>query len=768
MNVINIRKDVMRLPRKHLGIALSLLLILAIFAGVGLLSAATVQARDVNVYIDGVQTLFPDQLPYIDENGRTLVPARFCSLALGAAVDWDNEHQQAVISRPATDTAPARQVTLTIGNKEMLISGESPLQMDTAAVLINGRTMVPLRFISEFFAAQVVWDAPSRAVHVFTQGQTPAEQAAIIQKATLAGADLPRLNSAENLQRLLNEYNQGSPTYGIRQNQMKSMAVDDAAPMPAPQAELLKGAGQESSFSGTNVQVQGVDESDIVKTDGEYLYQVKDGQVIIVKACPPAEMQVVAKLPVTQRPREMYIDHNRLVLIQDAGGYYYPAPVPMEITPKRIAPDIYPPPSNRTLITVFDTSDKSHPVKGDEYATPGNYLSSRKIGGNIYIISTESVYRPFEPVYSINNKEYTKTYDQIRYFPDMQLNSYMNIAQVQLSPAGNQFSLETFLGSGNNVFCSQSNLYIAASHYHPTYYREGRLADSESTVIYKFGLGDSVRYSSRGLVPGRILNQFSMDEYDGYFRIATTREGWSADRAGNAVYILNAGMKQVSAIEDIAPGEKIYSARFMGPRAYLVTFKQVDPLFVIDMNPADPKILGKLKIPGFSNYLHPYGDHYLIGLGSEVEEVGKGTRITGLKLSLFDVTDVNNPVEVSKVVIGARGTRSEAANNHKAFMMHQDMLAFPVTVYEGNDGYGSFAFQGAYVYDVSPQGFTLQGRITHLDQQDYLKAGDYWGGSNREIQRIVYINGSLYTLSESMIKANQSGTLTELKRITTD
>ena len=755
------------MPSRRTALVLLLALIVTVSLTAGLLKASTVQSQDVNVYINGVQTLFPDQLPYIDDNNRTMVPVRFCSLALGATVEWNSQTKQVIITRPESGTDSDRQVTLTIDSTEMLIAGESARQMDTAAVLRNGRTMVPLRFISEFFAAEVVWDSPSRSVHVFTRGQTPEEQDEIIQQAAAAGAELPRVNSAENLQRLLNEYNQDYNRLRAGDILRKSsVAAQEQAAAPAPAADA---SSDQVDYSGTNIQVQGVDESDIVKTDGEYLYQVKDDEVIIVKAYPSSELKVMARIPVKERPREMYIDHNRLILIQNPAVYRdYPLPEPMESSAKRLMPSIYPPARSETMVTIFDTTDKTRAVKADEYGIPGNYVSSRKIGENIYIISSEPVYQVFEPLYSINGREYTQTYDRIRYFPDMQLNSYVHIAQVQLRSGGSRFALESFLGSSGNVYCSRDNLYIAASHYRPTYYRQGYLQDGVSTVIYKFALGNGVRYANRGQVPGTVLNQFSMDEYEGYFRIATTRSGGGTAEQGNAAYILNAGMKQVSAIEDIAPGERIYSARFMGPRAYLVTFKQVDPLFVIDMNPLSPKILGKLKIPGFSNYLHPYGDHYLIGLGSEVENIGKSTVTTGLKLSLFDVADVNNPIEVSKVVIGSSGTRSEATSNHKAFMMHQDVIAFPVTVYEGSGGYGSFAFQGAYVFNVSPQGFTQQGRISHLGEQDYLKAGDYWGGSNLEIQRVLFIEGNLYTLSQSMIKVNQNGTLAELNRLVTD
>ena len=241
----------------------------------------------------------------------------------------------------------------------MLIAGESARQMDTAAVLRNGRTMVPLRFISEFFAAEVVWDSPSRSVHVFTRGQTPEEQDEIIQQAAAAGAELPRVNSAENLQRLLNEYNQDYNRLRAGDILRKSsVAAQEQAAAPAPAADA---SSDQVDYSGTNIQVQGVDESDIVKTDGEYLYQVKDDEVIIVKAlsqqriegdgpdscerAPPARCTSTTTASSSSKTLRYIV----IILCRN----------PWKAAQKRLMPSIYPPARSETMVTIFDTTDKT-------------------------------------------------------------------------------------------------------------------------------------------------------------------------------------------------------------------------------------------------------------------------------------------------------------------------------------------------------------------------------------------------------------------------
>ncbi|MHB1421279.1 MAG: beta-propeller domain-containing protein, partial [Bacillota bacterium] len=276
----------------------------------------------------------------------------------------------------------------------------------------------------------------------------------------------------------------------------------------------------------------------------------------------------------------------------------------------------------------------------------------------------------------------------------------------------------------------------------------------------------------------------------GYFRIATTKgEIWRNDEqtSKNNIYVLNDILQMSGKIEDIAPGERIYSVRFMGERGYMVTFQQVDPLFVIDLkDPQHPQILGALKIPGFSDYLHPYDENHIIGFGKDAvvlpQKDGSGNTVgttafyEGMKIAIFDVSDVAHPVEMFKEIIGDRGTYSELLNNPKAllFSKEKNLMALPVNLMEIKQAptntdfpaYGEFTFQGAYVYNVDlVHGFTLKGRITHMDTSDQIKAGDNWYDGNKNVDRILYIGDTLYTLSNSMIKANDISTLKEINSL---
>ena len=284
-------------------------------------------------------------------------------------------------------------------------------------------------------------------------------------------------------------------------------------------------------------------------------------------------------------------------------------------------------------------------------------------------------------------------------------------------------------------------------------------------------------------VPGYSLNQFSMDEHDGNFRIATTEgEVWSsANPSSNNLYIYDEDLKPLGDIQNIAPGESIYSTRFMGDRVYMVTFKKVDPFFVIDASdPTDPEVLGELKIPGYSNYLHPLDENHVIGIGKDTVEPGDDEAnnfwnevdfawYQGMKMAIFDVTDVENPVELHKEIIGDRGTYSELLYNHKALMFDaaKGIMAFPVTLAElpesvakdpeiPGSAYGEYTYQGAYIYDVSVEdGFELRGTITHFDEDQLGNAFEYyyWGSDNM-IERILYIGDYFYTVSEALVRAN--------------
>jgi uncharacterized secreted protein with C-terminal beta-propeller domain len=291
-----------------------------------------------------------------------------------------------------------------------------------------------------------------------------------------------------------------------------------------------------------------------------------------------------------------------------------------------------------------------------------------------------------------------------------------------------------------------------------------------------------INYEASGEIPGWVLNQFSMDEYQGYFRVATTTGNvWGGETASaNQVYVLDQQLDIIGQLKDLAPGEQIYSARFIGNRCYLVTFKKIDPLFVIDLkDPFDPKVLGELKITGYSDYLHPYDENHVIGIGKETiaAEEGDFAWYQGVKLSLFDVSDVQNPKVVGQYEIGDRGTDSPALQDHKAFLFDRskNLLVIPVSVAEIDAAkypygvppyaYGDYVWQGAYVFNISlEKGLELKGRITHCGDANPVQSWYYYS-SSCSIERSLYIGNILYTISDAEVKLNSLGDLSEIKVI---
>lgn len=598
---------------------------------------------------------------------------------------------------------------------------------------------------------------------------TAAEKPVIVQKE-----ELPVVGSLENLKKLLAESNK-------QRLRMPSVMVQENMPTGAQ-----KSAAGKPGYSTTNVQVEGVDEADLVKTCGEYIYQVNDAGVIITKAYPAEDMKVIKTLNFDEgfRPLEIYVDNEHLVVIGSTRhDFYFDKKVRKEIC-------IYPPPrESTTRAVIYSIKDKNNITKMREVDVDGRYVSSRKIDKSVYLVANKGInYHIMEdkvpaPSYRDSNshKDFRKIdYKDIHYLPDCVSPNYILVCGFNLDAPEKEAEVYTYLGAGDNIYASRDNLYVAAAKYEPgNDVPLPQAPPEENTVVYKFALDKgSVKYTGKGEVPGHILNQFSMDEYKGYFRIATTRgQVWRTGEytSRNNLYVLEPGMEITGKVEDIAPGERIYSTRFMGDRAYMITFKKVDPLFVIDLkDPANPKILGKLKIPGYSDYLHPFDENHIIGFGKDTVEVKDGNTAyyQGMKLAIFDVSDVKHPEEMFKEIIGDRGTDSELLRNHKALLFSKDknLLAFPVTVMEINNKFpgkdyirhGQFTFQGAYVYHVSlEKGFVLRGKITHLTGSDYLKSGSGWYDSDKNIRRVLYIGDNLYTLSDSMIKVHDLHTMKE-------
>ena len=512
------------------------------------------------------------------------------------------------------------------------------------------------------------------------------------------------------------------------------------------------------AHSTTNVQVTGVDEADILKVDDRgYMYVVSGNVVYIVKAYPPAQAQLVSQISFDdQYLIGIFIQGSKLAVL--GSDYTFP-----KTYDRYYVADI------TTFMKVYDVTDPSNPSMVRDFTISGSYFNSRMIGDYVYFVVSKAAYlidnTPQLPEIRSDQKLVKIAPTEIRYFNGT--DDYyqyttlvaMNVKNATEAPV----YLPIMLGGTGNMYVSLSNVYITYGGW------------SGNTTIYRMRVqGSNMTCEARGTVPGRERNQFSMDEYGDFFRIETTTwaPNWSTQ---TNLYVLDMNLSVVGKLEGLAPGEDFHSARFMGDRAYFVTFKKIDPLFVIDLSkPTNPSVLGELHIPGYSDYLHPYGETHLIGVGKHTVEADQGdfAWYQGIKISLFDVSNVTNPVQMDNITIGDRGSDTPVLYNHKAFLFDKarELLVIPIleakideSKYGGEvppNAYGDPVWQGAYVFDVSLfHGFLFEGRITHLESGMNIYEDSYW------VKRSVYIEDVLYTISSRKVSLNKLDDLSSILEI---
>jgi len=544
------------------------------------------------------------------------------------------------------------------------------------------------------------------------------------------GGYLASFNRKTDLADYLNGLREASGTYG------SPLLL---APR-SPAADLSEG-GAGAYYSTTNVQVQGVDEEDIVKTDGEFLYLASYVNVTIVRAYPPDLLSIVSRIEASDilgsdlenkslSITGLFLASGKLVVVANVYTYY-PCLSCLELTLRpavEIVPDL-----PHTLVAVFDVSAPEAPMLLGSVGISGYSLTSRMIGSTVYLVTQHYIWfydqeyllpRMWEGAESVEVDVQSIYYDPSA----MDAGSYVNLLAVDLA---------TLDSTWVSIIASYaSTIYVSPQHLYLTFQKwvgqivpvddglSPEVVDTALTSIYKIRLdGLEMVTVAQGDVPGWLLNQFSMDEQAPYLRVATTTD-WSTPE--NAVYVLDEDLDLVGKLEGLAPTERIYSARFVGDTLYLVTFRQVDPLFVIDVsNPFSPQVVGELELPGFSSYLHPIDATHVLGIGREGSNV---------KLSLFDVSDPFHPVEMSKYIVEGQYSYSTAEYDHKAVLIDaaKELLVLPMTISSYVDSWSGF-----YIFDLSGQtGITLRGTVEHPDYP----------------LRSLYIGDFLYTISGSTVK----------------
>ncbi|MBQ7861237.1 MAG: beta-propeller domain-containing protein [Clostridia bacterium] len=463
-----------------------------------------------------------------------------------------------------------------------------------------------------------------------------------------------------------------------------------AAPQKAPEvADDVVSVGDaltgSPNYGKTNTQVENVDEADIIKNDGRYIYILSGGtykverRVTILSA---ADMKVVSRIILDSDDyyyniQEMYVNGDRLVLLASESEKY------KESDDERI--DVaYPNTSKGSVVSfVYDISDRENPEFVRKVSQDGyEYVSSRMIDGILYTVSNYRVRGNTEneikenAIPEVNGKEIAC--DCI-YIYDYDSKSYNILTAYDTRLDDGEVNSVSVLGSGHEVYCSEDALYVANGSWD---YDKGNFSE-----IYSFSLdGVNIAYKASGTVKGSFLNRFSFDEYEGNLRVATTDYSYVYDNDVSSIYVLNKDLELIGKLEDIAYDEQVKSVRFMGDTGFIVTFRNTDPLFTLDLSdPTAPKVVGEVKLPGFSSYLHPVGEGLVVGLGYDGDE--ENADFNTVKVSLFDVSDLKNPKEVDTFVL--KNAYSTALSDPKAFISYPEekLIGFPVEHYDGRTVY---------------------------------------------------------------------------------
>lgn len=551
-------------------------------------------------------------------------------------------------------------------------------------------------------------------------------------------------------------------------------------------------------YSTTNIQVENVDEADITKTDGDYIYSISENQVIITDVRNPQKPVISARINGrnSSYPEDLILYDNKLVVIsQNNETRYYNK-------------------NTNTLVSVYDITARENPQLVKSYELYEPYYTSRCINNKLYVISSGYLRKENDKIerkYTEDNIEKEIPLNSIKYLKDIKTTTQTIFSTVDLENVEKEVGIKSYLIDISNAYVSESSFYLLDQEYERNYKNNPQVKDlfgpggiigffhnlykyeynydysntGYKTKIYKFDIKEdgNIEYLANTKTDGKTINQYSLDEKDGHLRVALS------DSNGSRVAIFDENLNKIGETQNLAKGENMYSSRFIGDRAYLVTYRTVDPLWVIDLsNESNPKVLGELSIPGYSTYLHPYDETHLIGIGMETKETvnrnyyGKVTsttaRIVGMKMALFDVSNVSNPTQISSTVIGDSRTTSAILTNPKAllFSKEKELIAIPVNHYSSDfeltntsDTYSSlissykskstnYIGEGYLVYKLNlEEGFKQKGIIAHDKTNSTQNYYSYY--YTTKMLRGMYIDNNLYTVSETALKVNDLETL---------
>ena len=518
-------------------------------------------------------------------------------------------------------------------------------------------------------------------------------------------------------------------------------------------------SGVATDHAETNTQTAGVDEGDIIKTDSRYIYFVgSDGNG-------NKKLKIIDSKTMTAVYNSYLYDENGdIIWISDM---YLKDNILVAVCAKKAAYNTYASssvmidalysPSASTVIVSYDITDRANPKLIRRETQDGSYRSSRLIGNTLYTVS--QYYVRAESEETLENVCIPKvsgaeiTCDCI-YLPQNMGDSYICLTALDITDKDGRISALAVLGETENYYCSQDTFYIVADNYYNS--SEYKTKDVNGyTVINAFSLdGLNISYKATGEVKGSTAkSQYSFDEYENVLRVATTYYNYNTQKNESSVYTLDENLDIIGKLEDIANNELIKSVRYMGEKAYIVTFRNTDPLFAIDLSdPKNPKVLGELKLPGYSAYLHPISENLLLGIGYDGD--ANNADFNSVKVSLFDISDPVNLKELDNIVLNDKNVSTPVNNNPKALIYKSDegIIGFPVETYDYN--VSDYIEYGYYLIKVQDSELKTMHKLIHEDK-GYVDIYSFRG---------TYIGDEFFTVSNYMVKKFDFATGEEISR----
>lgn len=689
------------------------------------------------------------------------VPAKFLSNVYNANISLSKENTGTIIR------LNNKAMVFNNEKKELKVvdnTSESIKKIQHIPQIVNNTTYIPLKLFTDVFEKEVFYDNGFIMIYNKDSNFDIDSEKENLQKLRNKVSILPSILTERKLNSLLDE----KPNiFDLGKKFVENTIEKNDNILQKPDEENIN---NENNIS--NIQFSLNFKEKFIKTDDYYLYYADKEEIKVIDMDINNNFGIVSSLKFNTHfdPNEILLYKDYLIAIgneKNSINNYVEKGKNIDIDNEFN--------TDYCSIYIYNKSNKNNIKLVRKISIDGNFYTLKQTDNQLYIVSnvdaknlinSKGYYMPpsyLDSLYSKGRKYLD--YNEIMYFPDMNSSIFTCISTINLDNIDEKANFYSFLGSSSDIYLSNKNIYF-------TIYKEN---DIDLTSIYKFSIDiNKIEYKGKGQVKGKIIKNVVLDEYNNYLRIATEFKDIENNKNYYNIFVLNNNLDICGNLEKIPIEDEIYSLSFLENKAYIVTSNQENPISVVNLeNYKKPIFMGNLNIPEYSQYLQPYGDRHLISIGKHTFDSDGINYKTHFKLSMLDITDLNEPKEIFYEFIGDRGTESYILENQNSLFVDKinDIIAFPINETKNlnpeNPGdYGIFEFQGGYVYKFNLKDkFEFLGKVSHLNDEDYENIRNGNEIPNKLIKKVICTGKYVISISDKVIYINNINDFSEVKEV---